>query len=164
MTQGPIRRPFLLIFLALPFVEIVGFVVIGGQIGLLATLAWTFASILIGIALVRREGFAVLLKADEVSRRRQNAAPEIIEGALVALAGVLLIVPGFVSDAAGLLLFLRPVRTRIAARLAARMKAEARAYGPAQGPAGAEEVVDLDPEDWREVEPREDDTSPWRLR
>lgn len=87
---------FLLLFIALPLLEIAGFVVIGGAIGLGMTMLWLIGSVMLGFSVLRGQG--------GVWSRVQTADDDLfmIEGMFDAvcllLAGLLLIFPGFVSD------------------------------------------------------------------
>ena len=103
--------PLFLMFLAIPLLEIAAFIVIGGKIGIGPTLAAVVLTALAGSMLLRRQGLAVLarIRADMEARRMPGKA--LAEGAMIAAAGLLLLTPGFVTDAAGFALFLPPVRT-----------------------------------------------------
>lgn len=91
-------------------IEIVALVALGSVIGL----GWTVVVLLVGSVLglwvARREGVrAAQALADAVANRRM-AHPEVTDGLLVAVGGVLLFVPGLVTDLVGLLLVLPPTR------------------------------------------------------
>lgn len=100
--------PFL--FLGLPLAEIATFVLVGRQIGVLATIGLVVAATTAGVLLLRAQGF------NAAQRLRRAAADGSIEGrdladsALIMLAGILLVIPGFLTDIAGLLLFIPPIR------------------------------------------------------
>ena len=145
-------RLVMLAILALPFVEIAGFVVIGSRIGVLATIMWVLLAAMLGLGLIKHHGLDALRRARDALRRGRNPSVELADGALVALAGVLLLIPGFVTDAFGLLLALPPVRRRIIARLGARLRT---------GRAGRPGVIELEVHEYREI--RSGNTrSPWR--
>ncbi len=98
-------------------VEIVALVALGSVIGLGWTLVVLLAGSLLGLLLARREGVrAAQALADAVGSRRVAHA-EITDGLLVAVGGVLLFVPGLVTDLAGLLLVLPPTRALVRRRL-----------------------------------------------
>jgi UPF0716 protein FxsA len=149
-----------LLILAYPILEIVMFIQVGGAIGVLPTLLLILGGIVIGIALVRTTGLRLLqgLRNDLAAGGRPEQ--RIVGGAMTAIAGVLLIAPGFISDAVGLALLLPPVQRLIAGRIAAGITivgtGTVRTGGPTQPPGG---VVDLAPEDF---ERRPDQGSPWR--
>jgi UPF0716 protein FxsA len=152
----PMRRTGLvpLILLAYPILEIVVFIIVGGAIGVLKTVLLILAAVVLGAVLIRSSGLSLLsrLRADMSGGRAPEKA--LVSSAMTAIAGVLLIVPGFISDVVGLLLLLPPLQHMAAARMAAGVMivGEARPRRPA-------DVVDLDPEDFAR---RPDPSSPWR--
>jgi UPF0716 protein FxsA len=145
-----------LILLAYPILEIVVFILVGGAIGVLKTVLLILAAVVLGVVLIRSSGLALLsrLRADMAGGRAPEQA--LVASAMTAIAGVLLIVPGFISDVAGLLLLLPPLQRMAAARMAAGVTivGAGRPHRPA-------DVVDLDPEDYAR---RPDPSSPWRGR
>jgi UPF0716 protein FxsA len=103
----------ILALLALPLIEIALFVVVGGAIGLWATLAWVVISAILGVLTLR-----FVARLGPISFQRDvgalyNASSPVAHRALTILAGVLLILPGFFTDAVGLLLLLTPVQTML---------------------------------------------------
>jgi UPF0716 protein FxsA len=134
---------FVLLYLV---VEIVALVALGSVIGLGWTLLVLLAGSILGLWLARREGLrAAQALADAVGNRRVPTA-EVTDGMLVAAGGVLLFVPGLVTDLAGLLLLLPPTRSLVRRRLVSA--AERRAPGlrtariRSQGPVVDGDVVD----------------------
>lgn len=114
--------PYILLgLLIVPLLEIAAFIVIGGWIGLWPTLALILLTALIGTALLRHQGVATLRQARASLRRGEMPLAEAMHGLFLALAGVLLLTPGFVTDSAGLLLFVPPLRSRLARRLLAML-------------------------------------------
>lgn len=107
--------------LLLPLVEIALFVVIGGAIGVWATLGLVVLSGLAGVAAVRLNGFQTLVRARASLEAGTDPAGPMAHGALGVLAGLLLIVPGFFTSAVGLLLLLRPVRQALIGWAGARV-------------------------------------------
>lgn len=106
------RFPFVPLFLlALPFLEIAGFVIVGRQIGVLATLGLVVATIVFGAILLRIQGFGVMSRIRAELDAGQDPSRELANGVMILLAGILLLIPGFVTDIIGLLLFLPPVRS-----------------------------------------------------
>lgn len=91
-------------------IEIAGFVVVGREIGALATVALVFLSSALGILLLRVQGFGVVTRIQREMDRGRVPGRELAHGVMIVLAGVLLMIPGFVTDIAGLLLFIPPVR------------------------------------------------------
>lgn len=103
----------LVIFLALigvPLIEIAVFIEVGGRIGLLSTLALIFITAAIGTALLRSQGLAVLADARGSVERGELPVRALLDGVCLLIAGALLLTPGFVTDMAGALLLMPPVR------------------------------------------------------
>ncbi|WP_331372669.1 FxsA family protein [Sinorhizobium chiapasense] len=154
-----------LVILGLPLAEIASFVIVGREVGLLMTLLLVFLSGAVGIALLRIQGFEVFRRVQESARAGRDPGREVLEGALVFVAAILLIVPGFISDIIGLILFLPPVRRAIATFLQTRMTIVTAGTGfYRSGPGGREgragpRVIDLD-EDEFSREKKDDDGSP----
>ncbi|RIY02766.1 membrane protein FxsA [Aureimonas flava] len=130
-----------LALLALPLVEIGVFIWVGGAIGVWPTLALVIAAMVVGSLLLRRQTLSTLRAAQAEARAGRVPEREIVHGAMIALAGILLILPGFVTDVFGLLLFLPPVRDLVWRRLRAGVVVVG-PRGPAQRQPGPE-VIDL---------------------
>lgn len=112
---------FLLI--ALPIAEIALLIAIGRQIGLGATVAILLLTGLLGALLARRQGLGVVRRMQSEMAERRVPAAQLIDGALILLAGVLLIVPGVLTDALGFFCLLPAGRTAIKAWLRKRFEA-----------------------------------------
>lgn len=126
-------RLLLALLFAAPVVELAVFIEVGRQLGALPVILTVAASSLLGMTVLRRAGRRALSDLGDAreqwaSGMRTPPLPEAADRALVGLAGVLLLVPGLVGSAIGLLLLLRPVRT--GARALARRSAR-RAVGTA---------------------------------
>ena len=115
----------ILLFLLFPFLELAVLIKVGGVIGVLPTLLLIIASAVLGSMLLRVAGLATALRAREKLARGEAPAQEMLEGMLVALGGGVLILPGFISDALGLLCLLPFTRRLLLRRLLARMQEQA---------------------------------------
>ena len=102
----------------LPFLEITGFVVIGGRIGLGLTLLWLLAAGMLGLALIRHGGLNALIKLQAALNEGREPGHSLIDGAVMVSAGLLLIVPGFFSDFFALVLLLPVTRNFLLRRMA----------------------------------------------
>ncbi len=93
------------LFLAVPLIEIFGFIQIGGLIGIWPTLGVVILTAIAGSILLRHQGMSTLFQAQ--SKLNQGALPldEVVDGLCLALAGALLLTPGFFTDFFGFLLF-----------------------------------------------------------
>ena len=114
-------NPFFLIFICLPALEVYLFIEVGGKVGALNTVALIFLTAIIGVYLAKHQGIQTLKSA--MINLYQNRIPvyEIMSGASIALAAVLLIIPGFFTDFIGFLLLI-PFTRRILFNLALKKK------------------------------------------
>jgi len=105
-------NPFFILFIALPAIEIFLFIKIGGQVGALNTVALIFLTAIIGVYFAKFQGIQTL-KSGMVNLY-QNKMPiyEIMSGTSIAIAALLLIIPGFFTDLIGFLLLI-PFTRRI---------------------------------------------------
>lgn len=145
--EVPFRMWLFLAFVALPLIEIALFVTVGGAIGLWPTLAIVIGTAFAGVALMRRQGARTLagLKRD-LDGLRDPAEP-IVHGALILLAGALLVAPGFFTDTLGLLLLVPPLRGAIVARMARHVIVAGFAGHPRRG---GPDIIDGE---FHEIEP-----------
>lgn len=97
----------LILILIFPLAEIAVFIVVGREIGVLATLGLIVISSLLGLGLLREAG---ILTALRLQRREGNPATVLAEGGVRMLAGLLLLIPGFLTDIAALGVLLPAVR------------------------------------------------------
>ena len=100
----------LILIIAVPIIEIYLFIKIGSQIGALTTISLIFLTAFVGVLYARYEGFNTLRSG--MSQMIKNELPiyEIVSGAALAFAALLLIIPGFATDALGLLIIFPPTR------------------------------------------------------
>ncbi len=114
-------NPFFLFFIGLPALEIFLLIKIGGHVGALNTLALIFLTAIIGIYFAKLQGIQTL-KSGMVNLY-QNKMPiyEMMSGASIAIAALLLIIPGFFTDFIGFLLLI-PFTRKIFFKLAFRKK------------------------------------------
>ena len=142
------------LLLGWPMLESALFVVIGGQIGLWPTLAWVVVSAMLGVLVLR---FQAARQAFALRDGLRDPARLAAGGALGMLGGLLLILPGFFSDAVGLLLLLPPVQAMAAAALGRRMHFSR----PGQRAREREETVILEGDYTEVTPPRQDGPSGW---
>lgn len=102
---------------ALPFVEISLLWFIGERIGFWPTVGLVLGVGLIGTSLARKEGMRVLRRWQEAIVRRQVPEEGLLGGMLVFAAGVLLAIPGVLTDVMGIALLLPPIRRWVARRM-----------------------------------------------
>ena len=94
----------ILLILLVPIIEIYLFIKIGSQIGAFNTISLIFITAIIGIYYAKYEGINTLRSAMKQIMQNQVPIYEIISGAALAFAAILMILPGFLTDAIGLLI------------------------------------------------------------
>ena len=141
---------FLLI--ALPVVEIALLIAIGRQIGLAATVALLLLTGLLGAFLARRQGLEVVRRMQSEMAAGRPPAGHLVDGFLILLAGVLLIIPGVLTDALGFFCLLPAGRTILKAWLRRRFESGIRS-GSIQVSVGVRDARGMD--GMRNVTPRQ---------
>lgn len=111
-----------LLFLIIPATEIYVILKVGALLGPGPTLAVIAITAVVGAALAKSQGTAVLRGMQESMRNGEGTAAAVVEGVLVLVAGVTLLAPGFITDAVGLALLLPPIRRVVAKRVADRFQ------------------------------------------
>ena len=145
------------LLLLLPAVEIFVFIKVGQAIGAWKVVALVFLSAIVGAALLRYQSIGVIRRLDRDLKQGRTPDASLFDGFLIVVGGVLLIVPGFVTDIIGLLLMVpfvrRLVRNFIKSRVTVRGFGSYRSGFRRQR--RGEDVVDLSPEDFHREEPRD---------
>ncbi|TIQ31319.1 MAG: membrane protein FxsA [Mesorhizobium sp.] len=155
---------FPLFLILLPLLEIAGFVVVGREIGALATVGLVILSSIAGSLLLRHQGFGVMARVRAEMDAGRDPSRQLAHGAMIVLVAVLLIIPGFITDIIAILLLLPPVRD-LAWRLLKNRIVVATSFSSGFSARRRDRVIDLDDSDYT----REDDfkrgpdhNSPWR--
>ena len=112
---------FLIGVLTLPVAEIMVWIRVADAIGGLATLALTVLAILAGSVLLRHGGLGMAFEVRARMARGEPPGPAMFDGLCIALAGFLLLLPGFISDGMALLLMFQPVRLLLLRGIIARV-------------------------------------------
>ena len=101
----------LLVFLlVVPIAEIATFVWVGSRIGIGLTLLLVVLGVVVGLWLVRRQGFATAGRVQAMIARGESPAQGMLEGMALLVAGMLFVLPGFLTDIAAMLLLIPPLR------------------------------------------------------
>jgi UPF0716 protein FxsA len=111
----------LLALIVTPLAEIAAFIEIGGLIGLWPTLITVVATAVIGSILLRHQGLRTLKEIQRQLNQGKVPVDEMLGGLCLFAAGLLLLTPGFITDAVGFALLIPPVRLLVARRIRARM-------------------------------------------
>ena len=96
--------PILFLIIFIPIIEIYLFIKIGAQIGALSTILLIFSTAVLGVYYAKYEGLNTLRAGFTQLNRNETPAYEVISGAAIAFAALLLIIPGFATDIFGFLL------------------------------------------------------------
>lgn len=145
--------PLPLILLALPILEIAVYIVVGGQIGVLPTLGLTLLASIVGAILLRVQGFGAVRRIQKELEARRDPGREMAHGAMIMLAGILLLIPGFITDVVGIALFLPPIRD-LAWRFIRKRVGTVSSFSFGF-PGGRGKTIDLDADDFaRAPDPR----------
>ena len=127
--------PLLLLLLAVPVGEVFIFLEVGSVIGTWPTIGLIVGTAVVGGMILRWQGLQTLARARAQLAANRIPVAEMAEGAALALAAVLLLTPGFFTDALGTLLLLPPLRRSILRRVLARLAPHAHHAGAATDPA-----------------------------
>ena len=120
----------LITIILVPIIEIYLFIKIGGQIGAFNTISLIFITAVIGIIYARYEGLNTLKSGFSQLVKNELPAYEIISGAAIAFAALLLIIPGFATDVLGFLLIFPITRKIIFGRFVDKFKNETKNKKP----------------------------------
>jgi len=130
--------PIFLLLVAVPIIEIALFIEVGGWLGLWPTIGIVILTAAIGTLLLRSQGLAALGELQRRLAAREDPSVTLAHGAMILVAGILLLTPGFFTDTVGFLLLTPPVRAgaiRFAGRYA-RSRMTHVHMGVHRGPAG----------------------------
>lgn len=136
--------PFLM--LIVPLTEIAVFILVGQWIGVLPTIALVILTAITGASLLRHQGLSLATKIKHEIDAGRAPGRDLANGAMMLVAGVLLLTPGFVTDTLGLLLFIPRIRDGVFDFLAGRIKfvTPQSHYGQGTNPVYSTETIDLD--------------------
>jgi UPF0716 protein FxsA len=101
------------LFVVVPLVEIAVIIQVGSWLGVVDTIGLLLLISVLGAWLVKRQGGGLVRRVQAELAAGRVPASALVDGALVLVAGVLLLTPGFVTDAVGLLLLVPPVRSGV---------------------------------------------------
>jgi len=153
-------RLLFFVFLSVPILEIGIFIAMGQAIGLLPTLAGVVVTALIGSYVIKVQGLSLISEIQQLMGAGVLPARQIGDGLMLAIAGALLLTPGYFTDLCGFLLLVPSIRGQIYSALKSRMtvsasyndfggkKFESSAVDRNKDP-DQDNVVDLDENNWR---------------
>jgi UPF0716 protein FxsA len=109
--------------IGVPLLEIALFIKVGGWIGPAPTIALVVLTAVIGALILRWQGVSVMLRAQRQLTAGSLPVAEVFEGLCLVIAGALLLIPGFFTDAVGALLLVPPVRRALYRQVSRRLEA-----------------------------------------
>ncbi len=146
-------RLLLALFFLIPLIEIYLLIKVGSLIGALPTVFLVVFTAVLGAVLLRQQGFATLMRVQAMLARGQIPAIEVMEGAVLLVGGVLLLTPGFFTDAVGFICLIPALRRRLI--IWAIRRGVVTATGTGSGPASGDQGPrTLNGEYWKDDERR----------
>lgn len=150
----PILPLFLLIFIGVPLIEIYLLIEVGSAIGAIATVLAVLFTAVLGVTLIRIQGFSTIQKAQASMAQGVPPAMELFEGIMLLFAALCLLIPGFFTDAVGFLLLIPPFRGFLASLIIGSAVLKSRFSNANRGFSGGDyfegEYEDLSPEQQHE--------------
>jgi UPF0716 protein FxsA len=105
-----VRSAFVLLFVAFPLIEIAVLIKVGQAIGFWPTMLLLIAAAVLGTIVIREQGLSMVGRAFDAMREGRIPLAPMLDSYVVIMAGLLLIIPGLISDVLGLLLLIPPLR------------------------------------------------------
>ncbi len=138
-------RILFLVFLIVPIIEIGIFIVVGQLIGLWLTLAGVVITALLGSALIRMQGLSLIREIQQLMAAGEMPARQIADGLILAIAGALLLTPGYFTDTIGFLLLVPSIRTLIYQAIKRRISVSGSFSTMSGGFSMDQDMADIDP-------------------
>ncbi len=148
----------LLAFILVPLIEIGLFIQVGGAIGLWPTLLVVVLTAMLGTWLVRAQGAVAMGQLRGSFSQQTDPTEPLAHGAMILIAGVLLLTPGFFTDALGFALLTPPFRRAAFAYLRRRINVQTFSTGP-QGTQRADDPTTIEG-DYHEISPSDERRGP----
>ena len=103
-----------LFFMLLPWLELFSLIELGIQTSALTALLYVFATFLLGLAILRRQGTQMLERVRDVQMGRASGQQLLVEDLSMGLAGLLFMIPGLITDCVAVIVLIGPLRRRLA--------------------------------------------------
>lgn len=104
---------FLILFVLIPVIELYTMLSVAEEVGAFSTVMLVLLTAIIGGYLVRYQGMSVLLRSQAAIARGEQPTIEMLEGAILLICGLMLLLPGFITDSIGFLLLIPPLRQKL---------------------------------------------------
>ncbi len=126
-------KALLLLFIAMPIIEMLVLFEVGGAIGALPTVGLVLLTAVVGLSLLKRQGIKTLLSAQEKLNSGELPVNELVSGIFLAVGGALLLTPGFVTDTIGFCCLIPGLRQLLIGRLVTMLKPNIVAFSQTEG-------------------------------
>ncbi|WP_298259403.1 FxsA family protein [uncultured Litoreibacter sp.] len=136
-----------LLFVTIPIVEIALFIQVGGWLGLWSTLGIVVLTAILGTFLVRAQGLLAMSQIRSNLQEFQDPTESLAHGAMILASGLLLLTPGFFTDAVGFALLIPPVRLALFRWLRSKVKVQSfvqTSYHREERPKADDGVIDAE--------------------
>jgi len=143
----PVFRLLFILLLTVPLVEITLLIQVGSEIGVLPTVLLCIFTAALGATLIRIQGLQTLMRVQQKLDQREVPAVDLVGGLILLICGLLLLTPGFFTDAIGFLCLVPEFRDWVARRVVMRLIENAR-----RNPDNTTIIVDG--EYWEEDDPQ----------
>ncbi|MFT5104861.1 MAG: UPF0716 protein FxsA [Verrucomicrobiales bacterium] len=120
----------LLLFIAIPVIELYLFMTLGDKIGVPRTLGIIVATAFLGAWLTKKQGARAMAKLQLAMAEGRMPHNEVLDGVMILIAGVVLLTPGFLTDAIGFALLVPPVRAVVRKALGSALKGRVQIVTP----------------------------------
>lgn len=101
---------FLILFVVIPLLELYVMIAVGTEIGALSVVLWTVLSAILGVAMIRHQGLATMQNAQLQMQSGETPEASVFDGVLMFIGGLMVMLPGLITDFFGLLILIPPVR------------------------------------------------------
>jgi UPF0716 protein FxsA len=117
----PLFLILLVLLISIPVTELYVLLAIGSSIGALTTISLVILTAVLGAWLLRAQGLATIARAQAALQAGAVPATELVEGVILLLTGIMLLTPGFITDAMGFIALVPSVRRFLALAIARRV-------------------------------------------
>ena len=144
-----------LLFIGIPLLELSVMIDVGAEIGVLGVVGLTVLTAVAGLSLVRHQGLKVMRDMQEATKTGKPAGAALVHGFFIAVAGIMLFLPGFITDGLGALFLVPPVRSLLGSFIISRMAVNMQhSHGYSyQSRKSEDESVIVETEFWEEKTP-----------
>ena len=139
----------LVLFIVVPILELIFIIQVGQAVGVWNTVSLLILDSLVGAWLVKHQGLGLLRRSRERLQNGEMPSDEIFSGIVILFAGALMLTPGFLTDAVGLVMLIPPIRVGVLAAIRRRLRSRITTTS-----------TTLNPPSWDQERPSDDEERP----